>query len=266
MRRRLSGQQREARWCTWGAGRAGPGAVWEQGRRCERRGRGANGGRCGYAVRGERHRGSRGVHARGACPSVRRRPGVRAGREQGRRTGGRACTRGRRRRVVRCHGSGHWARRAASARAWAHSLEWLGAAWCSAREGRAREGEQGARWRGWSAREERRSGARAGERSRGVRREKRGEGKKKKRKERKMEKGKRKRKRKGGERERKRRGREGFSPRSRRPVGHARHRARARGRARRAGRGRTGKGPGLEIGHLEQEKISRKRVRGLGGF
>ena len=206
-RRRLGRQRRAARWCTWGAGRAGPGVVREQGRRRERRGRGASGrwhgGRCGHAVRGERRHGSRGVRARGACPSVRRRPGVRAGREQGRRTGGRAGTRGRRRREVRCRGSGHWARRAASARACAHTPEWLGAAWCSAREGRAREGEYGARWRGWSAREERRSGARAGERSKGGRRKKRGEGKKRKEKKGKWKKGKIKRK--GGEREKKKR-------------------------------------------------------------
>ena len=68
------------------------------------------------------------------------------------------------------------------------------------------------------------------------------------------------------EREKKEREVEGFAPRSRRPVGHARRRARVHGRARRAGRGRTGKGPGLEIGHLEQGKIPGKRVRGLGGF
>ena len=194
MRRRLGGQQRAARWCTWGAWRAGPGAVREQGRRRERRGRGANGGqhggRCGYAVRGEQRRGSRGVRARGACPSVWRRPGVRAGREQ-------AALRGAVPRLGALGvASGVRARVCAQPRVARRGVV-LGQGGACARGGVGCEVVWVERAGGAAL-----GGARGGAEQRREKEEERGGGKKK-RKERKMEKGKIKRK--GGERERKER-------------------------------------------------------------
>ena len=179
-------------------------------------------------------------------------------------------------RVGRCRGS---VRRGAAsactrtrAHGWAGRGAVLGLGWDSGvgragRPGAERAGWQGAR--GSGAGGERRSG-----RTRGSGAEEKGEageGRRGKRKRKEKENGKgkwkkEKEKKRRGEREKKESEVEGFVPRSRRPVGHARRRACVRGRARRAGRGRTGKGPGLEIRHLEQGKIPGKRVRGLGGF